>query len=251
MCMRGPADALLVLPSHTGPRQREFEAIMHNWQLLQAHRPRARPGGAGAGTRAPRAADGEEGPASTRAVESREGSGGAQATARAAEGEGEAKERPPSTNAVESREGSGSAQATVRAAEGEGEAGRGEGSAASGATGNDMAETMAAWLRSREVADALSADPSQGVAVQFFNAGETDGYPGVPSNRPARLWKGRALTSHLRSPCPSMAARDCTCRGVKRAKSLAISRSRSWHLHLLLHQQRSSQDMMRRHTEEW
>ena len=161
----------------------------HNWQLLQARRPRARPGGAGAGTPAPRAADGGERPPSTNAVESREGSDRAQATARAAEGEGEAKERLSSTDAVESREGSGRAQAAARAAESEGEAGRGEGSGASGATGDDMVETMAEWLRSREMADALSADPSQGVTVQFVNAGEADGYPGVPSNRPARLWK--------------------------------------------------------------
>lgn len=160
MCMRGPADAVLVLPSHTGARQREFEAVVHEQQLLQARHPRARPGGADAGTPAPRAADGEE--------------------------------RPPSTGAVESREGSGRVQATARAAEGEGQAGRGEGSAASGATGDDMRETAAAWLRSRKVADALSEDPLQGVVVQWVDAADADGYPGAPTNGPARIWKGTA-----------------------------------------------------------
>ena len=228
LCMRGPADALLVLPSHTEPRQREFEAIVRNWQLLQARRPKARPGGASVGTPAPRAVDGEEGPPSTSAVESREGSGRVQATTRAAEGEGEAKERPPSTDAVESREVSGRAQATTRAAEGEGEAkerppstdavesrevsgrahaaaraakgegeaGRGEGSTAGESAGDDSRrETMAAWLRSREFADALLADPLQGVTVQWVDAGQVDGYPGAPPQQACQTVERKSIPS--------------------------------------------------------
>ena len=74
-CMRGPADAVLLLPSHTKATQREFEAAVAVQRLLQASHP---------------AADVGERPPSTDAAESRERAPAAQATARAAEGEGEA-----------------------------------------------------------------------------------------------------------------------------------------------------------------
>ena len=73
--MRGPADAVLLLPSHTKASQREFDAAVEVQKLLQASYP---------------AVDGGERPPSTDAAESREGAPAAQAAARAAEGEGEA-----------------------------------------------------------------------------------------------------------------------------------------------------------------
>ena len=74
-CMPGPADAVVLLPSHTKATQDEFEAAMMVQKLLQASHP---------------SAEGGERLPSTDAAESREGAPAAQATARAAEGEGEA-----------------------------------------------------------------------------------------------------------------------------------------------------------------
>ena len=149
-CMRGPADAVLLLPSHTKATEREFEAAVEVQKLLRDRQARA--GGAGAG-----AADGRE--------------------------------RPPSTDAADSREGSGRTHATATAAEGEGEAGRGEGSAAGGATARarEVQERAAAWLRSREEAGRLPEPGSLQVVARFVDAEEADAdsYPGAPSSAPA------------------------------------------------------------------